>query len=84
MLEADTIIVYPMAICWVDVNASDVIYSAYFFALFICSRIPSVCLLNDFNEVYSYLWMAVYMSDFIWVKHAWQQTSTPDYLTEYE
>ena len=31
-----------------------------FFALFICSRIPFVCLLNDFTEVYSYLWMAVY------------------------
>ena len=33
-----------------------------FVALFICSRIPFVCLLNNFTEVYSYLWMAVYLS----------------------
>ena len=32
-----------------------------FVALFICSRIPFVCLLHDFTEVYSYLWMAVYI-----------------------
>ena len=32
-----------------------------FVALFICSRIHFVCLLNDFTEVYSYLWMAVYV-----------------------
>ena len=31
-----------------------------FVALFICSRIPFVWLLNDFTEVYSYLLMAVY------------------------
>ena len=30
-----------------------------FVALFICSRMPFVYLLNDFTEVYSYLWMAV-------------------------
>ena len=33
----------------------------FFGALFVCLRIPFVCLLNDFTEVYSYLWMAVYM-----------------------
>ena len=31
-----------------------------FLASFICFHIPSVCLLNDFAEVYSDLWMAVY------------------------
>ena len=30
MLEADSIIVYLMDICWVDVNASGVIYSVFF------------------------------------------------------
>ena len=30
MLEADTIIFYLMTVCWVEVNASDGIYSAYF------------------------------------------------------
>ena len=30
MLEADKIIFYLMDVCWVEVNASDVIYSAYF------------------------------------------------------
>ena len=35
-----------------------------FVALFICSRIPSVWLLNDFTEVYSYLWMAVYIQSY--------------------
>ena len=32
-----------------------------FVALFVSFRIPFVCLLNDFTEVYSYLWMAVYI-----------------------
>ena len=31
-----------------------------FVALFICLRIPFVCLLNDLTEVYTNLWMAVY------------------------
>ena len=61
MREADTIIFYLIAICWVEVNASDVLYSAFFVTLFVCLRIPFVCLLNDFTEVYSYLWMAVYI-----------------------
>ena len=34
-----------------------------FVAVFICSRIPFVCLLNDLTEVYSYLWMTVYIED---------------------
>ena len=29
-------------------------------ALLICFRIRFICLLNDFTEVYSYLWIAVY------------------------
>ena len=32
-----------------------------FVALAICILTPFVCLLNDFTEVYSYLWMAVYI-----------------------
>ena len=32
-----------------------------FVVLFICFRIHFVCLLNVFTEVYSYLWMAVYL-----------------------
>ena len=31
-----------------------------FVDLFICSRIPFECSLNDFTEVYSKLWIAVY------------------------
>ena len=65
MLEADTIIFYLIAICWVEVNASDVLYSAFFVTLFVCLRIPFVCLLNDFTEVYSYLWMAVYSPHYL-------------------
>ena len=32
-----------------------------FVALFICFRIPFVCALNNFTEVYSYLWKTVYI-----------------------
>ena len=32
-----------------------------FVVLFICFHIPFICLLNDFTEVYNYLWMAVYI-----------------------
>ena len=32
----------------------------FFAYIFICFLIPFVCPVNDFNEVYSYLWMAVY------------------------
>ena len=36
-----------------------------FVALFICFRIPFVCFLKYFTEVYSYLWMAVYYIYFV-------------------
>ena len=42
-----------------------------FVALFICFRTRFVCLLNNFTEVYSYLWMAVYM----------KQTTYTSYIT---
>ena len=61
MLETDTTIFYLIGISEVEINASDGIIMNIFVALYICFRTPFVCLLNDFTEVYSYLWMAVYM-----------------------
>ena len=46
MLEADTVIFYLIAICWVEVNASDVIYSAYFHC-FICLFSYPFCMLIE-------------------------------------
>ena len=39
-----------------------------FVALFICLRIPFVCLLNDLTEVYTHLWMAEYSVEFYTLK----------------
>ena len=60
MLETDIIIFYMMGISLIEKNASDVIYSAYIRWFIICFRSPFVCSLNDFTEVYSFLWIAVY------------------------
>ena len=70
MLEADPVIFYLMAICWVEVNTSDVFYSAniccfiHLFSMYLfCMLIERLYFnkLNDFTEVYSFLWIAVYI-----------------------
>ena len=48
MLEADTIIFYLIAIWWVEVNASDVIYSVYFRCFIYLFSYPFCMLIERF------------------------------------